>query len=443
MNSNGTTQSSTIRSSTVQSNTTQLLTLNWVDKYEPKNSKDFIGNSIAVTKIRKWLQDFPNSSPSYIIIGSIGVGKTIISKILLKEAGYDYIYFASSDEKKDDIYETVLNNPKKKIGVIIDDTNRINLTNEKKNIINLFLLNEVHKRFPIILISNLTHSKFINKLIQKKHCPEIKFELPGETSLKTIISKICKCENLIIIPEVVNKIIEYSQKDIRKCILILQDLYLTFGTNIDDVKFKLYRLYTQRKDIDCGLLISNKNLMDNYKSIQASLKMYDKEKVLLPLMLFENYPLAIENKVLTAREKIDMIAKVTNSLSNGDVIETNIYSDQNWYLQDTHGYFSCVKPAYDMIAKNNNKFYNLNFSYDLNSVSIKNINRKNFMNIRNHLINFNNNDILYLHKIYKYQIKNKKTDKLNKILVNYKITIKNITSINNIDKTFKEPVVPV
>ena len=440
MNSNGTTL--TLNNQSLSS-TSQTQSLNWVDKYEPKNSKDFIGNSIAVTKIRKWLQEFPNSSPSYIIIGSIGVGKTIISKILLKEAGYDYIYFASSDEKKDDIYETVLNNPKKKIGVIIDDTNRINLTNEKKNIINLFLLNEVHKRFPIILISNLTHSKFINKLIQKKHCPEIKFELPGETSLKTIINKICKCENLIIIPEVINKIIEYSQKDIRKCILILQDLYLTFGSNIDDVKFKLYRLYTQRKDIDCGLLISNKNLMDNYKSIQASLKMYDKEKVLLPLMLFENYPLAIENKELSPKDKINMISNITNSLSIGDVIETNIYSDQNWYLQDTHGFFSCAKPSFDMVLKNNNtsnqsKYYNLNFSYDLNSVSIKNINRKNFTNIQNHLINFNNYDILYLHKIYKYQIKNKKTDKLNKILTNYKITLKNITSINNIDKTYRE-----
>jgi hypothetical protein len=91
-----------------------------------------------------------------------------------------------------------------------------------------------------------------------------------------------------------------------------------------------------------------------------------------------------------------------------------------------------------MISKNNNKFYNLNFSYDLNSVSIKNINRKNFMNIRNYLINFNNNDILYLHKIYKNLMKNKKSDKLNKILVDYKITVKNITSINNIDKTYIE-----
>ena len=143
------------------------MSLNWLEKYEPKSSKDFIGNSVAVSKIRKWLADFPNSSPSYIIIGSIGVGKTILSKLLLKEAGYDYIYYASSDEKKDDIYETVINNPKKKIGIIIDDTNRINLTNEKKNIINLFLLNEIKKKFPIILISNLTHSIFINKLVQK------------------------------------------------------------------------------------------------------------------------------------------------------------------------------------------------------------------------------------------------------------------------------------
>ena len=310
-------------------------------------------------------------------------------------------------------------------------------------------MNEIKKKFPIILISNLTHSKFINKLIQKKHCPEIKFELPGETSLKTIINKICKNENLNIAPEIILKIIEYSQKDIRKCILILQDLYLTFGklsneSIIDEAKFKLYRMYTQRKDIDCGLLIANKNLMDNYKSIQNCLKMYDKEKVLLPLMLFENYPLAIENKELSTKDKINMIANITNSLSIGDVIETNIYSDQNWYLQDTHGFFSCAKPSFDMISKNNHnssnqsKYYNLNFSYDLNSVSIKNINRKNFVNIQNHLINFNNYDILYLHKIYKYQIKNKKTDKLNKILANYKITLKNITSINNIDKTYRE-----
>ena len=28
---------------------------NWVKKYEPKNSNEFIGNSIAVNKIKKWL----------------------------------------------------------------------------------------------------------------------------------------------------------------------------------------------------------------------------------------------------------------------------------------------------------------------------------------------------------------------------------------------------
>jgi LysM repeat protein len=43
-----------------------------------------------------------------------------------------------------------------------------------------------------------------------------------------------------------------------------------------------------------------------------------------------------------------------------------------------------------------------------------------------------------MHKLYKNQIKNKKTDKLNKVLAEYNINIKNITSINNIDKTYKE-----
>jgi LysM repeat protein len=39
-----------------------------------------------------------------------------------------------------------------------------------------------------------------------------------------------------------------------------------------------------------------------------------------------------------------------------------------------------------------------------------------------------------------YHSKNKKTDKLNKILSNYKITIKNLTPLNNIDKNYKVPL---
>ena len=100
-------------------------------------------------------QDPSDGRGSLVTLTKAGVRAvdTAMEELLGRER--NFLAPLSSDEKKEDIYETILNNPKKKLGVIIDDTNRINLTNEKKNIINLFLLNEIKKKFPIILISNL------------------------------------------------------------------------------------------------------------------------------------------------------------------------------------------------------------------------------------------------------------------------------------------------
>ena len=60
---------------------------------------------------------------------------------------------------------------------------------------------------------------------------------------------------------------------------------------------------------------------------------------------------------------------VTESISRGDVIETNIYTDQNWYLQDIHGFITCAETSYHINKYNKIKkklYYNLSFSSDLN-----------------------------------------------------------------------------
>ena len=65
---------------------------------------------------------------------------------------------------------------------------------------------------------------------------------------------------------------------------------------------------------------------------------------------------------------------VTNAISEGDVIETNIYTDQNWYLQNIHGFYTCAETSHHINKYSKNKstpFYQLGFSSDLNKTSLK------------------------------------------------------------------------
>ena len=77
-------------------------------------------------------------------------------------------------------------------------------------------------------------------------------------------------------------------------------------------------------------------------------------------------------------EKLYQIVKISDSISRGDNIETSIYTDQNWYLQNIHGFYSCLNTSY-WINKFNDKDIDqgsIKFSSDLNKTSLKNINKK-------------------------------------------------------------------
>lgn len=62
--------------------------------------------------------------------------------------------------------------------------------------------------------------------------------------------------------------------------------------------------------------------MYKFTTIDKSFIIYENDKVSIPLLLFENYihkPLQLET-----------ISKINDLMSIGDLIETKIYTDQNW-----------------------------------------------------------------------------------------------------------------
>jgi hypothetical protein len=132
---------------------------------------------------------------------------------------------------------------------------------------------------------------------------------------------------------------------------------------------------------------------------------------------------------------------VTDSISKGDVIETNIYTDQNWFLHDIHGFFTCAKTSYN-INKHKPKYntdaipyYNLSFSSDLNQTSLKNINKKQITNLQAFFPDKSFKDIICMNKIIYNLMKEDKIEDVFNIINYYDKNIKTVETFIKIDKS--------
>ena len=443
-------------------------TILWTEKYKPTSINDIIGNKKEISTLKQWLLDFYNNSDdnyelnnkknkknsSVVISGGHGVGKNMIIDLLLKEIGYKQKNIYSTNLKNKNIVNEIIqsctninnlisNNKIIRYAVIINNTENITITSEKDNLLDLYKQNKEKMYFPLIFISNLQHSKLLNNL--KKISLNITISYPSTLLMKTYIQSICRKEQITFSDStVIDHIINFCQYDMRRLLFVLQDLYFSYKSKITPKMFKAYQQTSQKKNIDIGLKPATYELLDSYKNINYCYQLYETEKVLLPLMVYENYYKKLLKQNNNIETKLNIMANITNSISIGDVIETNIYSDQNWYLQEIHGFFTCINTSY-MLNKINdptNKInYDIDFSLDLNRTSSKKINKKkNISPLQTKFIDKSINDILYINKIF-IEISNKnfpkqKKDKIiNELKSFYALSDNDIDIATKIDKT--------
>ena len=272
--------------------------------------------------------------------------------------------------------------------------------------------------------------------LNTQDCDNIRVALPTENDL-LIISKLyierynIKFDSMQTIKDILN----YSQYDIRRLIIILQDLYYTF---IENNKIKITRNFLQsyltismKKNVEVGLFSANKSLMDRFKSIEEAMRFYKSEKVLLPLMMYENFHTALEAKNIQQLRKKKKYAKISDILSQSDLVETRIYSEQNWEFQPIHGFLACAYVSYILNEGETTeiKNYKINFSSDLNKTSLKNINKKNIDILLSSFQNRTQRDIHFISRL----LNNSKSS--HQKLYSYGLTNKNVNSIIRIDKT--------
>ena len=74
----------------------------WVEKYAPNTIDKIIGNKLSISKAKNWIKNYKlkkdKTPPGLLIVGTPGIGKTSLAKILLNEFGYETVEFNASDQ---------------------------------------------------------------------------------------------------------------------------------------------------------------------------------------------------------------------------------------------------------------------------------------------------------------------------------------------------------
>lgn len=422
------------------------------DKYGPRRISDIIDKEF-VHHFTGWLKNFKNETNKCLLItGSHGSGKTCRVKTILGELNYEIRYlnlhtFKKIPEKKmqerlEYLYEvtspyTSMGLLRKKPVIVIDELDTSSLVAmEKSQMINLIKLNDTYKICPIIFVFDTKHNKIINKL--KKGTSELKMATPTTDNLFALLHVITNGEKIKIANiNVADKIIEFAQNDYRRLCTILYDLSLEKQIITDKIATKYLDLQC-KKCVSYDLFESSKLLLDGFVEnkdektfVDDCLKLYDLEKINIPLILHQHY---IDKIMSTKYPNHNMIKSLTSALSYGDVIDNYIYGEQRWDLVPVHGFYSCCLPSYLLRSIAKKSSISLDFPKDLNKTSIKRLNVKHIINADRLFNTMDSINYIYMGKIFASLLQNNKIDELKSLMKQYKMTYEDIDSIIKIDK---------
>lgn len=329
-------------------------------KYKPEKLKDFLVPSEVVAQARKWIKTKETRKKPLFISGEIGSGKTTFSSLLSDESKFIHHIVTTLDLKngkntesrkaknnlqylKDDILCNFdVYSGKRKL-LIIDDIDSI-INMDKGFMSDLFRLikdNAEGLCGPIIITSAISSSKKINEL--KRKCVCIHLPPPTPLSMKRFIGQILRTEGMSF--ESVkgrDELVDKCKGDFRRLYFIL-DYFKTLKhsdgkIHLQDIDSALETF--QKRKIDHGIFELTEKIMKEPLSYEELENYYDCDKSLLPLMIHENY--------LNFAEDIEDCRNISDSFSQGDVVDNMIYSHQTWELFHIHGLLSTIVPVFNL-----------------------------------------------------------------------------------------------
>jgi len=284
----------------------------WTEKYRPKRLSDILGNPTPVNDLRKWASSWDVGIPerrAVVIMGDPGIGKTSAAEALANEMGWELVEMNASDERTGDAISDValrgsLYNTFSDDGTYLDSKangRKLIVLDEADNffgnadrgampIVNNLINNTLQ---PVILIVNDFYELSRKSQTVKNNTLQLTFRRPQNGTVASILKKISSNEGIEADQEVLLKIAENANGDIRGAI---RDLESISQGKAELVKGSTDVLSgrTERKDIyhSMGLIFRKGDAME----ARRSLNQLDLEPRDTLLWIDENLPYEYTDK---------------------------------------------------------------------------------------------------------------------------------------------------
>ncbi|XP_064305374.1 replication factor C subunit 1 [Phalacrocorax carbo] len=358
----------------------------WVDKYKPVSFKAIIGQQgeqSCANKLLRWLRNWHKNTledgqaktnktggkddgtgfKAALLSGPPGVGKTTTASLVCKELGYSYVELNASDTRsKNSLKEVVaesLNNTSikdfcsgtsssvsGKHVLIMDEVDGMAGNEDRGGIQELIGLIR-HTKIPIICMCNDRNHPKIRSLVH--YCFDLRFQRPRLEQIKGAMMSIAFKEGLKIPPPAMQEIILAANQDIRQVLHNLnmwcaKDKSLTY----DEAKMDGSRA---KKDIKLGPFdVVRKVFATGEEASRMSLidksDLFFHDYSLAPLFVQENYihvkPAAAGGNL---KKHLVLLSRAADSICDGDIVDKQIRSKQNWNLLPTQAIYASVLPG--------------------------------------------------------------------------------------------------
>ncbi len=191
-----------------------------LEKYEPKSTKELIGNRLAAIALANFLKSWKKGKAA-MLCGESGIGKTLVARLVSKELRYQAIEVGADDDRN-----------QKGMSDLLRSSGQAGLFGSKK----LFIIDELEQlesvkavselisqsEFPVILIVSDPYEKKFYQLRSKNML--IRFNKIRSDSIAKFLAGVCQKEGMDVGQHLIEQISKTCAGDVRAALIDLECL---------------------------------------------------------------------------------------------------------------------------------------------------------------------------------------------------------------------------
>ncbi|RME52626.1 replication factor C large subunit [Candidatus Woesearchaeota archaeon] len=213
----------------------------WIFKYQPRTTKDVIGQEEAVKKVETYIQAYKPGGKALLLAGPTGSGKTATVHAIATEHSREILEVNASDTRNKDQLFTIVGQASKSMSIfgtgkiiLIDEIDGLAGNKDRGGALAVAELIKQSKH-PIILTTNDLSPQKLKPI--RKQTTTVLFPPVDTNTITAHLEYICRQENITAPKEALKTLARRSNGDVRSAVNDLQVLCAsgTLDTSLLDI----------------------------------------------------------------------------------------------------------------------------------------------------------------------------------------------------------------